>query len=156
MAPSLSTAFPPAAEGIILSPSLPGEELPSAQLEWVEEEEEEDVSPGQATIRVIQQQLQGRDEVQNSPSCAATVSLLPLVPSPPWRGGGCLVPENPSPPMGGDTVSLLSGTPMWESLSHTGQGVRSPQTLSKLQPLAVQGDTVFGSGRLSLSTPWKS
>ncbi|KAH1180350.1 hypothetical protein KIL84_009186 [Mauremys mutica] len=37
-------------------------ETPSAQLEWVEEEEEEDVSPEQATIRVIQQQLQGRDE----------------------------------------------------------------------------------------------
>ncbi|KAH1164858.1 hypothetical protein KIL84_005526, partial [Mauremys mutica] len=60
--------------------------------EWVEEEEEEeereeeDVSPEQDTIRVIQQHLQGRAEVQKSPSCAAPESVLPLVPSPPTQG----------------------------------------------------------------------
>ncbi|KAH1170153.1 hypothetical protein KIL84_001138 [Mauremys mutica] len=48
----------PEAEGSLCA------ETPSAQVSWVEEEEEEeeDVSPEQDTIRVIQQQLQGRAE----------------------------------------------------------------------------------------------
>ncbi|CAM2110285.1 unnamed protein product [Caretta caretta] len=47
----------PEAEG----PLFTGAETPSAQLE--EMEKKEDMSPEQATIRVIQQHLQGRDEV---------------------------------------------------------------------------------------------
>ncbi|XP_044868793.1 coiled-coil domain-containing protein 9-like isoform X1 [Mauremys mutica] len=150
----------PEAEGSLCA------ETPSAQQEWAEEEEEEEwveeeeeeekeeVSPEQDTIRVIQEHLQGRAEVQKSYSCGAPESALPLLPSPPTQGG--LVPENPSPPMGG-TSPLLPGTPKWGHLSHAGQGVRSPQTLSQLQPQSVQGDTGFGKrSGFPCPTPWGS
>ncbi|XP_043394765.1 uncharacterized protein LOC122464281 [Chelonia mydas] len=51
-------SFPSAAAGVTLSPSLPGAGTCSVQLE----DEEEDVSPEEAAIRVIQQHLQGRAE----------------------------------------------------------------------------------------------
>ncbi|XP_044850228.1 proline-rich receptor-like protein kinase PERK2 isoform X1 [Mauremys mutica] len=133
-------------------------DTPSAQVSWPEEEEEkeeeEEEEEDSSPITVIQQHLKGRAEVQKSPSCAAPQSVLLLVPSPPRQGG---LSQRIPHPQWGDTAPLLSGTPKWGHLSHTGQGFRYSQTLSQFQPHVCAGRHWFREGGgFPCPAPWRS
>ncbi|XP_039371846.1 protein SON-like isoform X1 [Mauremys reevesii] len=123
-------------------------DTPSAQVSWgEEEEEEEDLSP----ITVIEQHLQGRAEVQKSPSCAATQSVLLLVPSPPRQGG--LSQRIPHPQWGGHISSVIWHPKVETFVPHRPRFPLPADTIPVTTPCLCRATLVPGRGRLSLSNP---